>query len=435
MNHRHHPGFLLPFLLFVWSFALVCTRAAAEDNSCTAECHAKLVQPKAVHAAARSCGNCHQPVTTPHPQAGQKTFKLKDELPALCTNCHDAFGEEGPVHSPVKAGHCTTCHNPHASEEPKLLTKPIKELCTTCHDEQIDHKLLHGPVSAGDCTVCHNPHESKNKPLLLKPVPTLCFDCHHDIEEVLKKKVVHPAIDDGCPTCHDPHGSDNPKLLAEAGQKVCFKCHKNIAETVTTAAVPHPALSAEQGCIECHSPHATDNPKLLTKPLQDTCLGCHKNIITAAMTVLHGPVKDGACTACHQPHGGANAKLLVRAFSTDTYVPYSDTEYALCFGCHKRDLVQYPDTSFATNFRDGERNLHFLHVNRAKGRSCKLCHAIHGSANDRLVPENVSFGKWKLPLKYVKTETGGGCSPGCHKPATYDRKEPGKKPAVAKPAK
>jgi hypothetical protein len=94
----------------------------------------------------------------------------------------------------------------------------------------------------------------------------------------------------------------------------------------------------------------------------------------------------------------------------------------LCFGCHERDLVRKQVTSSATKFRDGERNLHHLHVNDGqKGRSCKLCHAIHGGTNSVLVADSVPFGQWNLPLRFVKTETGGGCAPGCHKPQHYDR--------------
>jgi hypothetical protein len=47
-----------------------------------------------------------------------------------------------------------------------------------------------------------------------------------------------------------------------------------------------------------------------------------------------------------------------------------------------------------------------------------------------LIADSVPFGKWSLPLKFVKTETGGSCAPGCHKPQSYDRKNPGKKPAA-----
>ena len=191
--------------------------------------------------------------------------------------------------------------------------------------------------------------------------------------------------------------------------------------------MPHPALATPSGCASCHSPHASDNEKLLLGPLKETCLGCHKNVLTKDMAVLHPPVAEGKCTACHAPHGSAYPKLLVQDFPQDLYAPYSDTAFALCFTCHNRDLVQYPDTSFATGFRDGERNLHYVHVNRPKGRSCMLCHAPHGSAGPELIAESVAFGKWRLPLKFVKTETGGSCSPGCHKPASYDRKHAGKK--------
>jgi predicted CXXCH cytochrome family protein len=198
--------------------------------------------------------------------------------------------------------------------------------------------------------------------------------------------------------------------------------------------VIHAAVKSDKGCASCHSSHASDNAKLLLSPEKDTCLSCHKAIVTAGMTALHGPVAEGKCTPCHDPHGGENAKLLVAGFPRDAYVPYSDKAYALCFSCHKRDLVQYADTSFATGFRDGERNLHFLHVNnQQKGRSCKLCHSLHGGSSPKLMAESVPFGAWSLPLKFVKTETGGSCSPGCHKMQSYDRKSPGKKPEAAKP--
>ena len=54
-----------------------------------------------------------------------------------------------------------------------------------------------------------------------------------------------------------------------------------------------------------------------------------------------------------------------------------------------------------------------------------MCHDVHGADNDRLIAKSVKFGQWDLPLKYIKTENGGGCSPGCHKPYSYDRKNPG----------
>jgi len=424
----------LPFALALAAVFVFGGRIASADDCVTAQCHATLRSGKTVHPPVESCDSCHESVATPHPQKGKTTFKLSSEPPELCTACHDAFGKKSDVHPPVKEGMCTACHDPHASNEPKLLVQPQKDLCASCHEDKVGFSHMHGPVAAGECTACHNPHESDLKPLLVKKDDELCAGCHVDVQDLLKKPHVHPALQGGCISCHNPHGSAHPKLLAEEGAAVCFACHDGIAEKVEKSPVVHAAVKSEKGCASCHNPHATDNAKLLLTPEKDTCLSCHKTIVTAAMTTLHGPIAQGRCTPCHDPHGGPNAKLLVAGFPQDPYVPYTDGAYALCFSCHKRELLQYADTSFATGFRDGERNLHFLHVNnKQKGRSCRFCHDLHGSKQPKLIAESTPFGKWSLPLKFVKTETGGSCAPGCHKMQSYDRKNPGKKPEAPKP--
>lgn len=418
-------------------FCLVCTDAGAEEGCTSDKCHAKVLKGSTVHPIAETCETCHESVATPHPKKGEKTFKLTQEPPDLCFTCHDrdAF-QKSDVHPPVQSGMCTSCHNPHSSAEPKLLAQPMKDLCGTCHADHVSFKVMHGPASTGACTACHSPHASEHKKLLAKEPPDLCFTCHTDMPEVLQKKHVHPALAGGCTSCHNPHGSDYPKMLAQEGQELCFLCHPQIGEKVKDSPVAHPALMSEKACASCHSPHASDNEKMLLEPVKDICTTCHSDIIPQNARVLHGPNNDGKCTRCHEPHGSQNATLLVAQFPEDTYVPYTGTEYALCFSCHKRDMLQYPDTSFATNFRDGDRNLHYVHVNnKQKGRSCKLCHSWHGSPNPELIADTVPFGKWQLPLRFVKTETGGGCSPGCHKPQHYDRKTPGKKPEASKPDK
>jgi predicted CXXCH cytochrome family protein len=262
----------------------------------------------------------------------------------------------------------------------------------------------------------------------------LCATCHLEAQGFSKANVVHGALEGGCTSCHNPHGADRPKLLSEQGSELCFQCHDQTQDVVQKATVAHPPVTAEKGCVSCHSPHASDNAKLLLKPEMDTCLACHQRILPKNATVLHGPIAKGQCTPCHDPHGSARAKLLKADYTAAPYVPYTGEAFALCFGCHKRELLQFPDTSFATNFRDGERNLHYLHVNnKQKGRSCALCHEVHASIGPKLIAESVPFGQWKLPLKFVKTQTGGSCSPGCHQPQSYDRNNPGKKLELPKP--
>lgn len=410
--------------------------AGAEEGCDAAQCHAKLLARKNVHAAAGSCESCHQSTGGSHPQKGGKTFALTQQPPELCGNCHEAFGKKSQGHAPAREGMCLSCHDPHSSEQSKLLLQPQKDLCESCHASHSDAKVLHGPVSAGDCTACHGPHETDVKPLLLKPVPGLCFGCHVDLEEVLKKKNVHPALDAGCTSCHNPHGGAYRRMLSEEGSKLCFTCHAEIADKVQKSPVMHPPIFDEKGCASCHSPHASDYPRMLPGDEKTLCLGCHNEVLKKNMTTFHGPINKGKCTACHDPHGNQSPKLLDLPFPSDPYVPYTDQEYSFCFSCHNRDLLQYPETSFATNFRDGEKNLHFVHVNnKQKGRNCRLCHNIHGSPNPKLIAESAPFGKWNMPLKYVKSETGGGCSPGCHKTLYYDRKNPGRKPEATKSEK
>jgi len=409
-------------------------KTAAAEGCVTAQCHATLLKAKNVHPVAESCDSCHQAQSTPHPQKNVKTFKLIQQPPELCAMCHPPFGKKPHMHSPVKNGMCTTCHDPHASDVSKLLVRPMRDLCLSCHPDKVDFPFLHGPTSAGDCTACHNPHESDNKSLVIKEGPDLCLTCHFDLQEEMKKKTVHPALLSGCTSCHNPHGAQYKKLLSAEGKNLCFQCHPAISEKIEKAKDVHAPVNSEKGCTSCHSPHASDSDKLLLKTGKDLCLTCHKTLITKKMTVLHAPIQNGMCTPCHDPHASKQQKLLIKEFPTDIYVPYTDKQYELCFSCHNRDMLRFPDTSFATGFRDGERNLHYVHVNKKdKGRNCILCHNVHGSNNPRLINDRVEFGKWQLPLKFVKTDTGGACAPGCHKPYNYDRKTPGKAPEIAKP--
>ncbi len=78
-------------------------------------------------------------------------------------------------------------------------------------------------------------------------------------------------------------------------------------------------------------------------------------------------------------------------------------------------------TTTATNFRNEDQNLHFLHSNSDKGRNCNLCHDVHGSMNEHLILTNAKFGNWDMPLKFSLLDNGGSCSTGCHSTKSYER--------------
>jgi predicted CXXCH cytochrome family protein len=210
-------------------FLLASATSVYAEGCVTAQCHPTVLKGKNVHPVVEPCETCHQARETPHPQQGKKTFALTQEPPALCATCHPPFGKKPQVHSPVKNGMCATCHNPHSSNEPKLLAQPMKDLCMMCHSDKMNYKYLHGPTAAGNCTGCHNPHESGNKGLLVKDMSEVCITCHFDMQDVMKKKDVHPALFSGCTSCHNPHGSAYKKLLSAEGEQLCFQCHPKIA--------------------------------------------------------------------------------------------------------------------------------------------------------------------------------------------------------------
>jgi predicted CXXCH cytochrome family protein len=136
----------------------------------------------------------------------------------------------------------------------------------------------------------------------------------------------------------------------------------------------------------------------------------------------HEAIRKDGCAGCHQPHGSANFRLLKAAFPPKFYANFDLDEYALCYSCHEDLAATVKRTRTLTNFRDGNRNLHYLHVNKARrGRTCRACHELHASPDPLHIRERVQYGTWLMPIHFEKNETGGSCHPGCHAIKPYDR--------------
>jgi len=116
--------------------------------------------------------------------------------------------------------------------------------------------------------------------------------------------------------------------------------------------------------------------------------------------------------------------MLRKNFPPVFYAPFDIDNYELCFNCHEKTLVLDPKTTTLTGFRNGDQNLHYVHVNKKKGRTCRACHDAHATNNPRHIRDAVPFGAWDLPVGFSISENGGSCLPGCHQKFSYDRKEP-----------
>jgi len=227
-------------------------------------------------------------------------------------------------------------------------------------------------------------------------------------------------------------------MLDSPGRKLCDECHDEVVAIAEHSKFPHGATTTEDQCTNCHSPHAADHEYNLKLSLRETCLSCHDRRIPSERGMLadikavldggefwHEPVREEGCTHCHQPHGADHPRLLEEEFPASFYSSFSLDAYAFCFSCHEATLATAKSTRSLTEFRDGDRNLHFLHVNKARrGRTCRACHDFHASPFPSLLRETTRFGAWMMPIGYQPSETGGSCAPGCHEKQAYDRGAP-----------
>lgn len=367
---------------------------------------------------------------------------LMTALPAMAatcnySDCHSDISEQQIMHSPVADGDCTTCHyiedddiakHEEDPEANKPFESPVGEdenLCLMCHDPVDGKSVVHSPVAENDCTTCHNPHGGENPYMMPEATEAdLCFYCH---ENNLDKEYIHGPLAVGeCTVCHSPHASDNVYQLKQPKERLCVECHTAKEESMNVKYKHAPVL---EDCTQCHTPHSSDYDMFLTSDLKDHCFDCHSDLgeMIDSKEYKHAPVEYDGCSACHNVHGSENPFMLYEFFPETFYNDYEDGMYKLCFECHNVENIQTATTDSGTEFRNGTQNLHYFHVRlEGKGRSCKSCHEVHASSQPLHIRAKVPFGTggWQLPIRYTRTDNGGSCVVGCHKPKAYDRENP-----------
>ncbi len=417
-----------------YAFAASGQSSPPKASCVTADCHGKMGTERYVHGpvATGDCTFCHKPT-------GKHAFTAINDTGKLCAECHERLDTHKYVHAPVKQGKCFTCHDSHQSPNKFQLRAAGAELCFKCHDRSImKGKFVHGPVAVGSCSTCHDVHQADFPKLLRTTVNAVCFECHADKAEAFKnKKFTHVPVQKSCTQCHDAHsGAFRYTLKADGSEDLCLTCHKEKQADINSATVKHKGLVTEKKCLACHDPHVSDYVKQLTMQPADLCMSCHnKEYVSGTKRVanmkalldtnteLHGPIKQKDCSGCHNTHGSNNFRILRENFPPVFYAGYNQENYKLCFMCHEKSLADNERTTKLTSFRNGDQNLHFVHVNKTvKGRTCRACHDAHATNNARHIRDSVPFNAWKLPVGFEKTADGGQCLPGCHKLFAYDRK-------------
>lgn len=282
------------------------------------------------------------------------------------------------------------CLHPVVSAEE--ITLQPGQSCTTasCHTGIVEKKFVHLIAADGRaCVICHLQAESDQHSFkMLAEGSELCTMCHD--RNLFKGEVVHGPVGKGeCTKCHDPHATEHYKQTRAALPDLCFECHSKTQKVTKGKELPSPQETYED-----------------------------------EKTVHHLPFGIGQCTMCHEAHASPNHRLLKGVYPGAFYASYSKDKY-ICFNCHDEAAFSEPRTLSTTAFRNGNLNLHYRHVNRKKGRTCRACHHHHSAENPKLIREKVDFGKRHIVINdFELSETGGTCGPTCHPKVSYDRFEP-----------
>ncbi len=387
----------------------------------------------------------------------------------LCVDCHpvhrkkpDITNKKDAVFKIVEKVSCETCHNkngPGKLAENIHVKKKVKDANLNLPLAKAEKK---GEIK---CISCHEIHKSdKGSKLLRTPRDSsqLCMECHKEKQKLFgskhdlrvsaplqpNKQGEKPMTSGPCGQCHLIHGpaqtkggwAFEPDINKNKNKGLCIGCHDSIMKHSEKEISIHGAIEKAESCAACHDPHNGELAIFLKQPVSNSCFECHAEPIARktgdtipnikgeifGSKSIHKPVEKGNCQGCHRGHKSPNPKLLTEKYPIFDYVPFSLENYSLCLQeCHSPKILTEEIVDTTTQFRDGNINLHYIHVNQKKSRTCKLCHAAHASDISHLLQQGVSFGprNWKMKLTYVPKNNGGSCTSACHKEKTYNRVE------------
>ncbi len=379
----------------------------------------------------------------------QNPFKLKPGAKGkLCIQCHGMFEEKLKsrfIHTPVKEGECSSCHNPHAASHGALLAEKPEKICLECHDGIVQKESLstHKVVLEGNCVKCHDPHGAANRNNLLASGNELCFGCHAEMKKSTEQaKVKHDPVEAGCLTCHNPHTSTRADfLLNEQVPELCLDCHDPKTKLFGQIHMSYPV---EKGnCTSCHDPHGGDakgilysnahkpvgnrmcnqcheeagsvNPFATKKEGYELCRSCHNTMVadTFSKSQMHWPLLDQrGCLNCHSPHaskqnallkgsslnvcGSCHADTIERQQEAKTkHPPIAEGECAECHSPHSSTNAFYlvKNSQLELCGKCHEWQKHSSHPigpevkdprNPNRQVTCTSCHRVHGTGNEHM---------------------------------------------------
>jgi hypothetical protein len=247
-----------------------------------------------------------------------------------------------------------------------------------------------------------------------------------------------------CVDCHNPHASNGaPSIAPSAGgalagvwgigldgepvtparyeYEVCFKCHADSANMPQNAALRLPGTARRANddfnlrrvfapdAVSSHpvavAGRAGPSPSLDPSASRSVlCSDCHAS-----------DAAGGAPASARGPHGSSYRFILARQYLTQDLAAESPEAYALCYGCHVRDVLLSSRSTFP---------LHRRHV-VDQAAPCSACHDAHGiSAQSGTLRNNAHLVSFDLEIVKAGTAANpsyegaapgrGSCNLTCH---------------------
>ncbi|MCD4747957.1 MAG: cytochrome c3 family protein [Thermoanaerobaculales bacterium] len=301
-------------------------------------------------------------------------------------------------------------------------------------------------LNSGGCRSCHEGHGVSGSPMLPTGQRDLCLQCHGSpgqLQAMVARGLVsgnaRPVQMDGVLGFASVHPiSEKAFSRRQQGVVTCTSCH---AAHKGSAQAPSQDEPSGQRRV---------SPRDATEFEFSLCQGCHgsggagtqdlldiSRLLTPENRSFHpveAPAADGSpsvipslsgreinCTDCHGnanrggpkgPHGSPVPFLLRANYTTADGSSESPTVYALCYRCHRREMV----------LKQSPFPEHQAHIDKERA-SCATCHNPHGSVGSRAlirfgeettvagVSASMSTGR----LEFVSDGPGSGaCYLTCH---------------------
>jgi predicted CXXCH cytochrome family protein len=405
------------------------------------------------------CTSCHDPHSEDVDPEQQKFLVKPNRASAICQSCHTLPQWQGASHqgfgatprgalarpgsaSPALDGGCAACHASHGGS-PRSLVK-VRDpnagddrACLECHDgrgastnvgREVAKTYAHAAPEFGPSG--HEPGEAPN-----------------NAQASLPERRPGAARHVACVDCHDPHAATVREATAPRakgslagvwgidrnGQRVepasfeyevCFKCHADSANQ-PQARGPRPPSTVRRAVVDANLRRVFDASAASSHPVEGPGRNADVPSLIPPLTVTsvvycsdcHGSDAAGAAgqDVPRGPHGSVYPQLLKRNYSTMDPSPESPSAYALCYGCHSREVLLSDQSSF---------RLHRKHV--VDGSTpCSTCHNAHGVSAVAGTPINnahlidfdttvVRPGPRGLRLYTTRGYRGGTCALTCH---------------------